>query len=172
MNTRLFLVFAFCLSVVPLSASADDPAQANKLLVEAARLMEEAAAKSGMDRVASLQAVLNRLHRIVEDHPSSNAAVQLVTGQKIGFLELWRTEVNLVQALLAAGDVEGALSTAKRVSRLTKEAEGEGHRDIALALVAEAQSKSGDHQSAKETANLIERDFYRDIVLRGLSMSR
>lgn len=170
MITRYLLVGVLFFSVLPVAA--DEPAQTNNLLVEAARLMEEAATKSGMDQVAALQAVFEKLHSIVENHPSSNAAVRLVTGQEIGFLAIWKVEHNMVRALLAAGDIEAALGIAKGMSKLTQNAEGHLHRDMAFAYIAEAQSKLGDSQGARETANLIERDLYRNLIVMRLSLSQ
>lgn len=168
--TRFIPIGVLLLSVLPVAAH--DSAQANRLLVETAQLMEEAATKSGTDQVVSLQAALDKLHRIIENHASSDAAVRLITGQDIGFLALWKVEWGLVGALSAAGDVEGALTIAKRMSRFTRNDEGVPTRDMAFELVVGAQLRSGDLEGARTTANLIKEDQHREIILRGISMSR
>jgi hypothetical protein len=163
MLTRFLLLGVLFLPVLPVAV--DDSAQANRLLVEAVGLMEEAAAKSGMDEVASLRAVLDKLYNIVENHAASDVAVSLITGQDIGFLALWKAEGALVKTLIRVGDLEAALATAKRMSRFTRDSEGNRNRDTAFALVAEAQFTSGDREGATTTASLIEKVLHRELLL-------
>ena len=87
MITRLFLICALCLSVVP--ASADDSAQANKLLVEAVTLIQAANTKqTPAEKMSLLKDALAKLNKIVQNHPSSDLAVKLITGQQIGNISL------------------------------------------------------------------------------------
>ena len=81
------VLFLVCLSVVP--AVADDPAQANRLLVEAVKLIQAAETQDEVsDRLALLEGALAKLNEIIERHPSSSLAVKLITDQPIGSLSL------------------------------------------------------------------------------------
>ena len=87
MITRLFLVCALCLSIVP--ASADDVAQANKLLVEAVKLIQAAGTEqTPSEQIPLLEDALDKLNEIVKQHPTSDLAVKLITGQQIGNISL------------------------------------------------------------------------------------
>ena len=84
MTKWLFLLVA-CLLVLP--AAADDPAQANRLLVEAVQLIKAAETESGAsEKLALLEDAIAKLNEIIEQHPSSSLAVKLVTDQPIGSL--------------------------------------------------------------------------------------
>ena len=81
------LLFFVCLSVVP--AVADDPAQANRLLVEAVKLIQAAETEDeASDKLALLEGALAKLNEIIKRHPSSSLAVKLITDQPIGSLSL------------------------------------------------------------------------------------
>ena len=80
----LSLVF---LLVVP--AVADDPAAANRLLVEAVKLIKAADSKTvASEKLALLEDALAKLNEIIDRHPSSSLAVKLVTDQPIGSLSM------------------------------------------------------------------------------------
>ena len=84
MMTWLFLSLA-CLLAVP--AAADDPAQANRLLVEAAQLVKAAESQAAAaEKLALLEEAIAKLNEIVDHHPSSGLAVKLITDQPIGSL--------------------------------------------------------------------------------------
>ena len=83
--TKWLLPLVACLLVVP--AAADDPAQANRLLVEAVQLIKAAEAESGASKkLALLEDAIAKLNEIIEQHPSSSLAVKLITDQPIGSL--------------------------------------------------------------------------------------
>ena len=87
MITRLLFVSILCLSVVP--AGADDPAQANRLLVEAVKLIQAAEQEQpAPEKLVILESALAKLNQIMDDHPSSDVAVKLITDQEIGILSL------------------------------------------------------------------------------------
>ena len=97
MITRLLFVTILCLSVVP--AGADDPAQANRLLVEAVKLIQAAEQEHpASEKLVMLESALTKLNQIMDDHPSSDVAVKLITHQEIGILSLPK----LVDAIQAA----------------------------------------------------------------------
>lgn len=166
MITRLLLFGVMCLSVVP--ATADDSALANHLLVEAVKLVEEAATKSEKEKVAPLQAALGKLNGIVEDLPSSELAVKLITGQPVGFLMLSNLQEQMVRAQLAAGDFEGALATAKEMSPVRNQM-GQVPRDRSLNQILEAQLEAGDAEGALAAAGLIVQERIRTEWLQKIS---
>ena len=85
--TKCLPLMLVCLLVAP--AAADDPAQANRLLVEAVQLMKAANAETGApSKLALLEDAIARLNEIIEQHPSSSLAVKLITDQPIGSLSL------------------------------------------------------------------------------------
>ena len=76
-----------CLLAVP--AVADDPAAANRLLVEAVKLAKAAESKTeASEKLALLQGALARLNEIIDRYPSSSLAVKLITDQPIGSLSM------------------------------------------------------------------------------------
>ena len=76
-----------CLLVAP--AAADDPAQANRLLVKAVQLLKASEAQSeASEELALLEDAMARLNEIIEQHPSSSLAVKLITDQPIGSLSM------------------------------------------------------------------------------------
>ena len=99
MITRLLFVTVLCLSVVP--AGADDPAQANRLLVEAVKLIQAAEQEQpASEKLVMLESALAKLNQIMDDHPSSDVAVKLITDQEIGSLSIPK----LMDAIEAAED--------------------------------------------------------------------
>ena len=83
--TRWLSLLAVCLLVVP--AAADDPTQANRLLVEAVQMINAAEKASGAaEKLALLEDAIAKLNDIIEHHPSSSLAVKLITDQPIGSL--------------------------------------------------------------------------------------
>jgi len=87
MITRLILISVLCLSAV--TVSADDPAQANRLLVEAMKSLQAAEKEQEAAQKLALQkSALAKLNEIVDNHPSSDLAVKLITNQEIGSLSL------------------------------------------------------------------------------------
>ncbi len=89
--TVMFLAVVLAIGAAAPVRSADD-AGANRLLVEAVALVEQAeAAEAPGDRAGLYRRALGVLDAIVADHPSSDLAVKLATGQSIGALE--RAEV-------------------------------------------------------------------------------
>ena len=97
---KYLLLFLVCLSMVP--AFADDPAVANRLLVEAAKFIKAANTEDGAsEKLALLESALTKLNEIVEHHPSSDLAVKLITDQPIGSLSLAEL-TNTVERLRAS----------------------------------------------------------------------
>ena len=99
----------FCLIVPP--ALADDNTRANSLLVEAVQLIQaaedETAAQKKLDL---LKQAHGNLQTIMDDYPSSDLAVRLITGQQIGDFSL----AGVVEAVEAAKEmVEATKETVK-----------------------------------------------------------
>ena len=83
------LVFAFVICLPAPPAFADDNARANRLMVEAVGLVGAAEREpSAQERFRLLQRAHELLLDIVQRHPSTDLAVKLATGQRIGTVSL------------------------------------------------------------------------------------
>ena len=164
MITRLFLICTLCLSVVP--ASADDPAQANRLLVEAAQLFRQANQAGTTERLALLESAFAKLNEIIKRHPSSELAVQLITEQPIGFLSLGSLARAVSEEQFRAGKLQNAFISAQLIADIRI-------RDEMLAEIAPTQARAGDVQDALTTAKMLSENkvalladvSFRDAVL-------
>ena len=68
---------------------ADDTASANKLFVEAVKLVESAEGEKSFEKTLSvMEEALARLYKIIDDYPSSDLAVKLINGQDTGSISL------------------------------------------------------------------------------------
>lgn len=146
MITRLLLVCALTLSVVP--ASADDSAQANRLLVEATKSFHQANHAGTAQRLDLLQSALAKLNEIVEAHPSSHLAVQIITDQQIGILSLGIVARSVCLEHMQSGNFQDALAAAIQILNVSD-------RDGLLHEVAVGQTRAGDIQAALATANML-----------------
>ena len=76
-----------CLLVLP--AVAEDPAGANRLLVEAVKMIKAADSQTERsEKLDLLEGALAKLNEIIDRHPSSSLAVKLITDQPIGSLSM------------------------------------------------------------------------------------
>ena len=68
---------------------ADDTASANKLFVEAVKLVKSAEGEKSFEKTLSvMEEALARLYKIIDDYPSSDLAVKLINGQDTGSISL------------------------------------------------------------------------------------
>jgi len=68
---------------------ADDTASANKLFVEAVKLVMSAEGEKSFEKTLSvMEEALARLYKIIDDYPSSDLAVKLISGQSVGGISL------------------------------------------------------------------------------------
>ena len=68
---------------------ADDTASANKLFVEAVKLVKSAEGEKSFEKTLSvMEEALARLYKIIDDYPSSDLAVKLICGQSVGGVSL------------------------------------------------------------------------------------
>ena len=71
------------------STWADDNSEANELFVEAVKLVKSAEiAEELEEKTDSLEEALGKLNEIVEDYPSTDLAVKLISGQSVGIISL------------------------------------------------------------------------------------
>ena len=71
------------------SALADDTSEANKLFVKAVKLVKSAEGEKSFEKTLSvMEEALARLNKIIDDYPSSNLAVKLISGQSVGGISL------------------------------------------------------------------------------------
>ena len=86
-RTLLLALCALCWSAFPVQTSDESPA--NRLFVEAAKLIQAAEEEAGAARKFELlKRARHKLETIVDSHPSSGLAVKLISGQKIGTVSL------------------------------------------------------------------------------------
>ena len=86
MMVRLLFVLLY-LTAMP--ASADDTAEANRLFVESVKLLLQAdALDAETDKLPLLEQALSKLNGIIDQHPSSDLAVKLITNQSIGDISI------------------------------------------------------------------------------------
>lgn len=84
---RLFLACVICLLAAP--SHADDAARANRLLIEAVGYIRDAKLEPSPEgKFVLLKKAHDNLVEIVERYPSTDLAVKLATGQRIGALSL------------------------------------------------------------------------------------
>jgi len=68
---------------------ADDTASANKLFVEAVKLVKSAEGEESFEKTLSvMEEALARLYKIIDGYPSSDLAVKLISGQSVGGISL------------------------------------------------------------------------------------
>lgn len=169
MITRLLLIAVLCVSTTPLAA--DDSTQANRLLVEAMKLIQAAGTKqTATEGLPLMERALAKLNEIVENHPSSDLAVKLITGQQIGDVSL--AGVAHAVEILSQLQKQEAAKSIQDAARTTcieslDVANPQCHRW--LYDIGRAQLQAGDLQSARETAMLIwdssiRRDLLSDIA--------
>jgi hypothetical protein len=110
MMMRRFALFLFSFSVLLAApALADDQSEANRLFVEATALADDAqAAADPLAAAEDYAAALERLERIVADHPGSDLAVQLAAHGQVGTLSLPLLRANAALAAMRAGEGDGA----------------------------------------------------------------
>ena len=102
---KIVLILLVCVA----AALADEGEEANRLVVEAVKMIKAAETAEGTaDKLALLEGALAKLNDIVERHASSDVAVKLVTDQPIGSLSLARL-TRMVDELRARGSREQAM---------------------------------------------------------------
>ena len=161
MITRLLLIAVLCVPSTPLAA--DDSTQANRLLVEAVKLIQAAGIKqTAAEQLPLMESALAKLNEIVENHPSSDLAVKLITGQQIGDISLAGV-AEAIEILSQFQKQEAARTTCIESLDVANPECREWLYDI-----GRAQLQAGDLQGARETArrirdSSIRRDLLRDI---------
>ena len=93
---KLLIAVALCWLAWP--SLADDAAQANRLMIEAVRLIEASRLEpSAEGKFELLKQAYDNLVEIVDRHPSSDLAVRLATGQRVGEVSLSRVREAMEQ---------------------------------------------------------------------------
>ena len=153
------LVIAGILAAVAMPAVAlDDEAAANRLVVEAALLVESARdAVEPARRLKLLRRAHDNLKGVVERHSGSGLAVALATGQGIGTLSLRAVaEAHALaegEACLAAPTSDCLLALSVWIARGLAET---GDRDYALRGIVDLLTAAGLFDGAVETAKAID----------------
>ena len=157
------LIAVLCVPSAPLAA--DDSTQANRLLVEAVKLIQTAGTKqTAGERLPLVESALAKLNEIVENHPSSDLAVKLITGQQIGDISL-ASVADAVEILSQLQKKEAARTTCIESLDVTDPECREWLYDI-----GRAQLQAGDLQGARKTARWIRDSSVRRDLLREISV--
>ena len=152
---------------LPLPVQAADESQANLLFVEAVKLIQVAEEETAaMRKFELLKDAKRKLETIVDRHPSSRLAVELISGQRIGTVSLPglvdaiedAAVLACPQAPTPACLLSLAVVTAEKIKR-------DFVRSWTLADIAEAQAKAGYIVEALATAKAIEDAYERSWAL-------
>ncbi len=105
----MHLVFALVLYLLVWPVLADDAGEANKLMIEAIKLMDAVDLEPSAEKKFNLlKGAHDRLTEIVERYPSTDLAVKLATGQRIGNVSLEKVRKALEEARVAGPTRAGA----------------------------------------------------------------
>ena len=101
----------------------EDTAAANKLFVEAFQLVKRAENVAGLEEKAEvLEEALRKLNEIVDDYPSTDLAVKLISGQDTGSISL---EDVTKEAERAREEAQRSRKKAERAAKEVREEEEE-----------------------------------------------
>ena len=115
-----FILLCACLVVSP--ALADDAGEANRLMIEAIQLIQASDVEpSAEGKFNLLKQAHDNLIEIIEQHPSTDLAVKLATGQRIGNISLAGVRKAMEQARVLEPRTPGA---PVQVWRLTSDVVG------------------------------------------------
>ena len=104
---HLVFALAFCLLAWPVIA--DDAGEANKLMIEAIKLMDAVDMEPSAEKKFNLlKEAYDKLTEIIERYPSTDMAVKLATGQRIGKVSLEKARKALAAARVAGSTRPGA----------------------------------------------------------------
>ena len=176
MIARLLCVTLLCLSIVP--AAADDPAEANRLLAEALKLMQAAEQDHKANhKLVKLESALAKLNQIMDNHPSSDLAVRLITHQEVGILSLSK----LIDAIQKTKDesagqlAEEIFFAASERDDVVRELDGvadPGFRQDVIVSFSQMLSPRFPHEDRLFFAGLIEDISTRDGHLLSIARDR
>ena len=140
---RTFPVVCTLLVAHPAQASGD--AGANRLFVEAAKLIQAAEVEAVATRkLELLKDAKRKLETIVDRHPSSRLAVELVSGQNIGTVSLpGLADAIEDAAVLACPQAPNPACLLSLAVATAGKIEGDTTRDFAFAMIGYAQARVG-----------------------------
>ncbi len=106
------------------SSLADDTGEANELFVGAVKLVKSTLNVEGLEEKAdALEEALAKLNEIVDDYPSSELAVKLISGQRIGAISLEGVSLEARRAKRAAEEAQAFDLTLKAAEQGDAEAQ-------------------------------------------------
>ena len=105
----MHLVFALVVCLLTWPALADDTGEANKLMIEAIRLMDAVDLEPSAEKKFDLlKEAHGKLTEIIDRYPSTDLAVKLATGQRIGKVSLDKVRKALEEVRVAGPARPGA----------------------------------------------------------------
>lgn len=162
---------SLCFCFVPAALPEESVPAPNLLIVEASQLIRAAEdARAPEDKIALLEDARDRLQSVIDNHPASDLALKLATGQPIGSISLAAVDQLLETALEGCWDSP----TVECVSRLVlahAESSGDcriqGEAYLALAIASFALEEFEKADSAMKQAEELDgscRASYDDIL--------
>jgi tetratricopeptide (TPR) repeat protein len=147
-TTRIAELIVLVAILLLTSCSADPNQEANKLFVEAQKLIDNAKQQKVEDRLRTLIAANEKLATILSRYPSASLSVQLSSGQSIGTLSIQALAEQIADARWEHCSKHPKraciASEAVRRARLVKNAED---RALALAAAARALGRKSETKS-------------------------
>ncbi len=153
---------------LPWPSAAQDPnAAANRLFVQAQKLLQEPASANSEDRLKNLRQARSLADRIVEEYPASNLAVQLISGQPIGTFWLKAIDEEISKTIVAIRterarkeepkciENPNEVCIAVQILALAHKQDSLMSRAETMRTVAEVQARSRDRTGALETIDQI-----------------
>ena len=172
-RARWWLTFpvVVCALLVSHPTRASDESRANRLFVEAAKLIQAAEEEAVATRkLELLKDAKRKLEAIVDRHPSSRLAVELVSGQKIGTISLPGL-VDAIEdaAVLACPQAPNPACLLFLAVVTAGKIEFDFNRDWALVEIAAAQAKVGYVKEALATVERFEDPEVRVFALASIA---
>jgi hypothetical protein len=154
-------------SLVLLQACTGETEKANKLMVEASKLVQAAeGAQSAEEKLKLLDHASDKLNHIVERYPSTELAAKLAAGEPVGNMSSSKIREERIYICRASPVLSDVSCIAEYVSAIVEMIEDGPLRAEALAHLAKIQVKAGNIQKGQETIDMaiveaekIERDW-------------
>ena len=153
------LIFVFCVLTVNIAAAQEtDDTRANKLLVEALLNVQKGEDETPIKKLSLYGKAVSLIERLVREHPGSEIAVKIITGQKIGSFDFKELKTDYQ---LAFGEVCLENPRPECASPLAMYA-----KDLNNQLVGALEKTKSANQELKQKQKEAERDQARIDLLK------
>ena len=177
-----------CACALSAQALGDDVGEANRLMIDAVRAVESVQGETDVQqRYERLKRALAKLTEIVEEHPSTDLAVRLITGQAVGGVSLDAVETRIEEEKrkIDSANAQVRLREARRkcfvdedvpcllfeATSLTFEVDTYVHDEL-LGDIARAYGRLGDIEAALRTAAMADDAEARRLIAYAAAETR